>query len=81
MQVKLAHYTNGNRPANTVLVDIIDIVKSDILKKIEENSSFDDFLRVLFINYDEYITPRFPNQNHKMIIKWVFRNLSKGIKI
>ena len=78
---RLKRYSNGTRNFRTVSQDIIDVVVDEILNPIENNDSFDDFLSVVYANYQSYLLPRFGEQKHKNVLSWVFGQLHKGISL
>ena len=58
----------------------MEIVSEEILKPIENNDSFDDFLSVVYNNYQRYLLPRFGDQKHRNVLAWTLNQLHKGIK-
>lgn len=51
---RLDRYQNGERGANIVITELIDVINEDILKPISENLSFSEYFKQMLLYFDDF---------------------------
>jgi len=78
---RLQRYSDGITDMKSTHLQILDIIKEDIVYPIDNKDSFDHFRYIIFKNFDLYIIPRFPINNHKCILNIIFNRLNQELSI
>jgi len=78
---RLKRYSDGNFTCKSTCSQIIDIIEEDILNPIYMKDSFDHFRYTIFKNFDIYITPRFPMNDHRNLLNIIFNRLNQDLSI